>query len=63
MTLLRLAFLFGLLELGFVVASFSGQRLYLLVSAWACLALCAPYVRERILDGRAGRPKTAPGKE
>ena len=64
MTLERLAFWFGWLELGFVLASAGvlQHRWFLVWSGSACLALMAPHVLARVSDGRAARPKTAPGK-
>lgn len=64
MTLVRLAFWFGMLESGFVLVSAGviSHRAFLVISGFACAALMLPQLK-LWMYGRAGRPKTAPGTE
>jgi hypothetical protein len=56
-TLPRIAFWFGVLELGFVLGvAFAFPLLIVAIAGPACLALMAPYIRQRIT--RPAPPQT-----
>jgi membrane protein implicated in regulation of membrane protease activity len=60
MSIERLAFWFGFLELGFVllVAGFFPTGVFVVWSGGACICLMAPYVRAKVSEWASRRPKT-----